>query len=81
MVWQNLNLARYAKAVTFPLQPLVIQLSPESAAGGFAREWPRPDERIERHVGYALQWWGFAAVTVVIWLVVNFRRQPVRHDQ
>lgn len=81
VVWQNLNLARYAKAVAFPLQPLVIQLSPESAAGGFARAWPRPDERIERHVGYALQWWGFAAATVLIWLVVNFRRQPVRHDQ
>jgi surfeit locus 1 family protein len=76
VVWQNLDLARYAGEVPFPLQPLVIQLSPDSSAGGFAREWPRPDERIERHVGYALQWWGFAAATVIIWLVVNLRRTP-----
>jgi surfeit locus 1 family protein len=74
-VWQNLDLPRYGKAVNFPVQPVVIQLSPESTAGGFAREWPRPDERIERHVGYALQWWGFALATVLIWLVVNFRRE------
>jgi surfeit locus 1 family protein len=73
-VWQNLDLARYAREVPFPLQPVVIQLSPDSSAGGFAREWPRPDERIERHLGYALQWWGFAVATVIIWLVVNFRR-------
>lgn len=74
-VWQNLDLPRYSKAVNFPLQPVIIQLSPESTTGGFAREWPRPDERIERHVGYALQWWGFALATVLIWLVVNFRRE------
>jgi surfeit locus 1 family protein len=62
------------REVPFPLQPVVIELSPESPAGGFAREWPRPDERIERHLGYAFQWWGFAIATVIIWLVVNFRR-------
>ena len=74
-VWQNLDLPRYVKAVNFPVQPVIIQLSPESTPGGFAREWPRPDERIERHIGYALQWWGFALATVLIWLVVNFRRE------
>jgi surfeit locus 1 family protein len=74
-VWQNLDMTRYSKAVQFSVQPVVIQLSPESTASGFAREWPRPDERIERHVGYALQWWGFALATVLIWLAVNFRRE------
>ena len=75
-VWQNLDLPRYTKLVPFPLQPVLIQLAPDSSAGGFARAWPRPDERIERHVGYAFQWWGFAAASVIIWLVVNLRRQP-----
>jgi surfeit locus 1 family protein len=74
-VWQNLDLPRYVKAVKFPVQPVIIQLSPDNTTGGFAREWPRPDERIERHVGYALQWWGFALATALIWLVVNFRRE------
>jgi surfeit locus 1 family protein len=73
-VWQNLDLARYRASVDFPVQPVVIQMDPDSAGGGFVREWPRPDERIERHLGYAWQWYGFAATLVAIWLVVNIRR-------
>lgn len=76
-VWQNLDLPGYSKAVGFPLQQVVIQLAPESTAGGFAREWPRPDERLEKHLSYALQWWGFAAATVAIWIAVNFRRKAI----
>ena len=73
-VRQNLDLARYGQAVTFPLQPVVIQLDPGSTAGGFAREWPRPDDRRQTNLGYALQWWSFAATTVVLWLLLNFRK-------
>lgn len=72
-VWQNLDLARYRQVVAFPLQPVVLQLDPQSAGGGFVRDWPRPDERIERHVGYAWQWFGFAAATVGIWLFFLLR--------
>ncbi len=81
VVWQNLDLARYRTQVGFPLQPIVLELDPASPAG-FVREWPRPDERIERHIGYAWQWFGFAAATVLIWLFYLIRpwlpprRQP-----
>ncbi|HMW18710.1 MAG TPA: SURF1 family protein [Accumulibacter sp.] len=77
-VWQNLNLARYRQAVDFPVQPVVIEMSPTSEAGGFVRQWPRPDERIERHLGYAYQWWGFAAATLIIWLVLTVREARQR---
>ena len=73
-VWQNLDLARYAESVSFPLQPVVIELAADSAAGGFVREWKRPDERLQTNLNYAIQWWSFAATTVVLWLVVNFRK-------
>ena len=73
-VWQNLDLARYAQAVAFPIQPVVVELDAASAADGLVREWRRPDERIHVNLGYALQWWAFAATTAVLWLVVNFRR-------
>jgi len=75
-VWQNLDLARYRKAVEsqdYHLQPVILQLDPASAGGGFVRDWPRPDERIERHIGYAWQWFGFAAATVGIWLFFLLR--------
>ena len=74
-VWQNLDLARYGESVSFPIQPVVIQLDPDNAAGGFVREWNRPDERLQTNLNYAIQWWSFAATTVVLWLVVNSRKQ------
>lgn len=72
-VWQNLDLERFRQVVTYPLQPVVIQLDPE-ALGGYLREWPRPDERAERHRSYALQWFGFAAASLGIWAYFLFRR-------
>lgn len=75
-VWQNLDLVRYTTRVEFPLQPVVVQMDADSAGGGgFVREWPRPDERIERHLGYAWQWFGFAGALVLIYFVVNLRRR------
>lgn len=73
-VWQNLDLKRYMGAVQFPLQPVVIRLDPASSAGGYVREWPRPDARIEVHRGYALQWYGMAAVLMVFYLVTSIRK-------
>lgn len=74
-VWQNLDLDAYRRAAPFAIQPVIIQLDPDSPSGGYVREWPRPDERIERHIGYAWQWFGFAFATVAIWIFVNLRRR------
>lgn len=74
-VWQNMDMKRYAQAVPFAVQQFVIRLDAESRAGGFVRNWPRPAERIEMHVGYAYQWFGFALAFVVIYLVVNIRKE------
>lgn len=74
-VWQNLDLARYTKASGLQVLPLVIRLDADSKAGGFARNWVRPAENIEKHLGYALQWWGFAATVFGIWIFVNLRKE------
>ena len=72
-VWQNLDLERYRLVVDYPLHEVVIQLDPQ-APGGYVREWPRPDERAERHRSYALQWFGFAAASLGIWIYFLVRR-------
>ncbi len=73
-VWQNLDMQRYRNAVPFPLQPVVIRLDANNAAGGYVREWPRPDSRIEVHRGYALQWFGMAAVLAVFYLATTIKK-------
>ncbi len=74
-VWQNLDLARYGERVNFPVQPVIMQLDPDSAAGGFVRDWVRPDDRRLTNLGYAFQWWGFAATTIGLWCFFGFRRK------
>ena len=43
-------------------------------ADGLLREWPRPDAGIEKHQGYALQWYALAALAVVLAAVLSFRK-------
>lgn len=74
-VWQNLDMARYAGIVQQPVSPIIIRLD-QDAAGGYVRDWPRPAERIETHIGYAYQWFGFAVAAFCIYLYVGFRKRP-----
>ncbi|MDP2795154.1 MAG: SURF1 family protein [Sulfurisoma sp.] len=73
-VWQNLDLGRIKAAAPWPLQPVVVQLD-VAAPHGFGRNWPRPDEWADKHLSYALQWFGFAASTIGIWLYFLLRRR------
>ncbi len=75
-VWQNMDMVRYAKRVPFKVLPFVIRLDANSSADGFVRNWVMPAERIEMHIGYAYQWWGFSVALFATWIVVNLRRKP-----
>lgn len=72
-VWQRLDLDAFAQQSGLPVHGLVLQLDP-AAPAGFARDWPRPDERVERHYSYALQWYGFALAALGIWVFFLLRR-------
>lgn len=74
-LWENMDMARYQKAVPYPVLPFVLRLDAGSHAGGFARNWVMPASRIERNLGYAWQWWGFSVALVIIWLFVNFKKE------
>lgn len=74
-LWQTIDLERYSRVTRLPLQPVVVRLDGE-APHGFRRDWPRLDERHERHRSYALQWLGFALASVGIWLWFALRRAP-----
>ncbi|HEY6124414.1 MAG TPA: SURF1 family protein [Steroidobacteraceae bacterium] len=42
--------------------------------GGYLREWSPPGMPPSRHFSYAIQWWGFAAVLLVLYFGLNFRK-------
>jgi surfeit locus 1 family protein len=74
-VWQNMDMQRYLKLVPFKVHPFVIRLDADNPAGGFVRHWVMPAERIEKHIGYAYQWWGFSVALFGIWIFVNLKRK------
>jgi cytochrome oxidase assembly protein ShyY1 len=42
----------------------------------YVREWKPPGMPPDRHFSYAIQWWGFAVVLLVLYFGLNFRKVP-----
>jgi surfeit locus 1 family protein len=51
----------------------VLLLDP-ALPDGFVREWSPPGLPPDRHFSYAIQWWGFALVLLVLYFGLNFRK-------
>lgn len=69
---QNLTLDNYAQATGLTLLPVVIQqLTPSD--DGLVHDWPQPSVDYNQNQGYALQWFSFAAIAGIAFLVVLAR--------
>lgn len=64
-VWPNLDYAAYEQASGLTVARFVVQQT-SSADDGLVRAWPRPAAGIERHRGYALQWYALALLVVAL---------------
>jgi surfeit locus 1 family protein len=74
-VWQNLDPVRFAAATGVPVLPAIIeQTVPPTPDDGLARVWPAPDFGVDKHRIYMWQWYSFAALAVILWIVLNVRR-------
>ena len=73
-VWQNLTLDRYREAFPIMLQPVVIQQE-SPLEDGLVREWDPPNIGVDKHYGYAFQWFALAATVLVFYLVTHVRRR------
>ena len=76
-VRQNVDIDGFAAEAGLALIPVVLEQH-NDGADGLAREWPRPDLGIEKHESYALQWYLFAALAIVLFAVLSFRRGAAR---
>lgn len=72
---QNLDLAAYARETGLPLRPFsVVQEDTADApdpADGLLRQWPAPAADVQKHYGYAFQW--FALCALILGLYVWFQ--------
>jgi surfeit locus 1 family protein len=73
-IWQNLDYERFEKATGLPVARIVVQQTTNSA-DGLRRDRPRLDARVDRHRGYAVQWYSLAGLTLVLAIVYGVRTQ------
>jgi surfeit locus 1 family protein len=72
---QNLVIEREQERLGIKLQPFVIEQTSD-AKDGLERARERPDAGVDRHRSYALQWYSFAVLTAILYVILNFRREP-----
>jgi surfeit locus 1 family protein len=67
------TMADLSAALGQPLQSRQLLLDPGQPAG-FVRDWHPPGLGAARHLSYAIQWWAFGALALVLYGYMNWRR-------
>lgn len=71
----NLALKDYAAATGLSLLPAIVQQTQTATTpdDGLIRDWGEPSLDADKNIGYALQWFGFAAIAGGAFLVIAWR--------
>jgi surfeit locus 1 family protein len=72
--WARLDLAALRERLPYPVLPVLVRQSPDSAVPGLPRRLPVPALSDGPHLSYAVQWFAFAAMTVAFGVLVVGRR-------
>lgn len=74
---QNLDLAAYRTETGLPLPELSVQ---QVGAGddGLLRDWPVPTTGVEKHYGYAFQWFGLCGLIALLYVWFQIVRRLLR---
>ena len=77
---QNLDLAQLRQQLKAPVLPVIlVQTGP--ASEGLLRDWPAVNLGVEKHYGYALQWFGMAALMALLYLWYQILKPYYRHPK
>lgn len=81
---QNLDLEAFRAETKLPLRTDVSLQQTGASSEGLQRDWPAPALGVEKHYGYAFQWFGLAALVVILYVwfqvIAPYRRaRRARH--
>lgn len=89
-LWQNADLATFAQWSGLGMQPLLLRQTAATRVGGaerddgLMRDWPDPGSGVDKHLGYAFQWYALAVLVVGLWVrfvVFGARRGERKGEQ
>lgn len=81
VIRQNIELGAFARETGLDLLSVSVQQTGASPEG-LLREWPRAAVGVDKHHGYAFQWFGLCALAGVLYLWFQFispRRKRISH--
>lgn len=81
VIRQNLVLEDYRRQTGLPLQALSVQQT-DADAQGLQRAWPEAGSGVEKHHGYAFQWFGLSGLIALLYVwfqIVQPRRKRKDH--
>jgi surfeit locus 1 family protein len=80
LIRQNLDPAGFANETGQTLLPLSVQQSPSTLdqGEGLARDWPRPAVDVQKHYGYAFQWFALCALMSGLYVWFQLVRPRLR---
>lgn len=73
IVIESLDLAIIGHFLHKTVYPFIIRQS-EQTSGPYVRDWPIVAGSPTRHIGYAIQWFLFALIVIVLYIVLNVKR-------
>jgi surfeit locus 1 family protein len=77
--WPFLTVEQFSAWSGLEVLPFVLlQAAEESSA--FIRTWPKPVAKDLMHIGYAIQWFAFALITLMIWLRLSLYKRNKTGD-
>jgi surfeit locus 1 family protein len=80
VIRQNLDVSAFAGETGLKVLPVsVLQQEPVQPPDGLLREWPSPLVGVDRHHGYAFQWFGLSALIVVLYVWFQFIQPRRQH--
>ncbi len=80
--WQNLDYEAYERATKRSVARFVVRQVGSARSNvvpdGLRREWPQPATGVEKHRGYAFQWYALAALIAALALYFGFKAWRAR---
>mgnify|MGYP000321053708 CR=1 FL=1 len=70
---QNLTTGELARASGLALRPYFVQQTGAGQGESLVRDWPAPTTGIDKHRGYAFQWYALAAMAALFFVITGFR--------
>jgi cytochrome oxidase assembly protein ShyY1 len=73
-LWQHFGFDKFARWSGLRTYPLIVRQTVEpDYRDGLARDWNQPGTSVDRHRGYAFQWFALSAAAVLTWLALLWR--------